>query len=401
MYNTIIANIDELWRKGKNRPFYFRALREHIKEIAKIRHGARTNLSLENHRFILRSETEFEMEMITALSKIPGLHSLIPAIRIKKSFENIFPAVLKEIDYRGIQNFATFKVETKRADKLFPLSSMDVSREIGTLVQKEFPGLEAKMKGPDLLLGIRILSDFIYVSSAKIAGIGGLPSGTKGHLVTLLSGGIDSPVASFLMAKRGCRQTFLFFYAYPMVGDEVKKKIDRIVSILAGYQKFTKLYIIRFGEFQKKLARLCREEYRTVLFRVYMMKCGSLLSRGIGADALMTGDSLGQVSSQTLTNISVIDRFTDISILRPLIGQNKIEIIEIAKKIGTYETSIIPYDDACSMLAPKHPVLRADPGYMERFLKKHDFTAELEILLKEAEIYHINSKGDIEKKTLS
>lgn len=399
MYNTIIANIDELWLKGKNRPLYFRVLRDHIKEVAKIRHGDRTNLSLENHRFILRSETEFEKETITALSKIPGLHSLIPAIRIKKSFENIFPAVLKEIDHRGIHNFSTFKVETKRSDKLFPISSMDVSREIGTLVQKEFPDLKAKMKGPDLLLGIRILSDFIYVSSARIAGIGGLPSGTNGHLVTLLSGGIDSPVASFLMSKRGCRQTFLFFYAYPMVGDEVKKKIDKIVSILAGYQKFTKLYIIRFGGFQKELAKLCREEYRTILFRVYMMKCGSILKSAIGADALLTGDSLGQVSSQTLTNISAIDRFTDISILRPLIGQNKIEIIETAKKIGTYETSIIPFDDACSMLAPKHPVIRADTGYIESFLKEHDLTTELERLLKEAEIYHINSKGEIEKKT--
>ncbi|MEN8154028.1 MAG: tRNA uracil 4-sulfurtransferase ThiI [Acidobacteriota bacterium] len=398
MYNTIIANIDELWLKGKNRPLYFRVLREHIKEVVKIRHSDRTNLSLENHRFILRSESEFGEDTIIALSKIPGLHSLIPAIRIEKSFENIFPSILKEIGHRGIDNFSNFKIETKRADKLFPLSSMEVSRMIGALVQKKFPDLKAKMKNPDLRLEIRILSDFIYISSRRIDGIGGLPSGTNGHLITLLSGGIDSPVASFLMSKRGCRQTFLFFYAYPMVGDEVKKKIDKLISILSGYQKFTKLYIIKFGDFQKKLAKLCKEEYRTILFRVYMMKCGSMLARNIGADALLTGDSLGQVSSQTLTNISVIDRFTDISILRPLIGQNKIEIIELAKKIGTYDTSIIPYDDACSMLAPKHPVIRADINYVNSFLEENQLTEELELLMNEADIYFLNSKGEIKKK---
>ncbi len=395
MYNTLILNIDELWLKGKNRPFYFRMLKEHVREVLRVSGRSGDSIGVENHRFVLNSKKIIPSEIIGAITKIPGIHSVIPSIRVGKNFDEIFPAVLDELKGKGMDAVSTFRITTKRADKHFPVASMEVSKEIGHLVLEEFPLLKAKMKGADLEIEIRILRDYIYISSERLSATGGLPVGTGGHLVTMLSGGIDSPVASYLMSKRGCKQTFMFFYAYPMVGEEVKEKIKKLVSIIGSYQRFSRLFIIGFGDFQKKLSKLCDEEYRTVLFRIYMMKCGSSLASRIGADALLTGDSLGQVSSQTLKNIVEIDYLTDSSILRPLLGLNKIEIIEIAKKINTYETSIIPFDDACSMLAPRHPVLRADRTYLERFVGENDFSEELSSLVENAEIIEIDTLGNI------
>lgn len=394
-YNTIIVSIDELWLKGKNRPFYFKTLKKNIKALLKAFGRKDTLVSIENHRFIINSGQPFTEENIKAISNIPGTNSIIPSVRIEKDFEKIFQAVEEEIRNIELSEIETFRIYTRRVDKFFPVKSMDVSREIGALVIEKFPGLKAKMKEPDLQIEIRILKEFIYISSKKIPAPGGLPVGTNGHLITMLSGGIDSPVASYLMSKRGCKQTFMFFYAYPMVGDEVKDKIEKLTSILGKYQCGSRLYIIKFGDFQKKLAKLCREEYRTVLFRMYMMESGTILAKKTGAQALLTGDSLGQVSSQTLSNISEIDHFSDLTIFRPLVGLNKIEIIHIAKNIGTYETSIIPFDDACSMLAPRHPVLRSERQYLEKFVEENVLSEDLAGLIENAEIYEIDPIGKL------
>ncbi len=393
MYNTIIVNIDELWLKGKNRPFYFKTLKKNIKAVLKAIGRKNISVVIENHRFVLNSEQPFSEENINALSIIPGTNSIIPAARINKDYKNIFPAVVKEIENTDLTNVETFRIFTRRVDKHFTIKSIDVSKEIGAMVIDKFPDLKAKMVKPDLQVEIRILRDFIYISSRKITAPGGLPVGTNGHLITMLSGGIDSPVASYLMSKRGCKQTFMFFYAYPMVGEEVKEKIEKLTSILGRYQYRSRLYIIKFGDFQKKLSKLCKEDYRTVLFRKYMMECGSILAKKVGAQALLTGDSLGQVSSQTLTNISEIDHFTDLTIFRPLVGLNKIEIIQIAKDIGTYETSVIPFDDACSMLAPRHPVLRSERQYLEKFFEENDLNNDMSELVETAEIYDVDPAG--------
>ncbi len=397
LYNTIIVSIDELWLKGKNRPYYFKVLKKNIKLLLKVSGRRDTSVHVENHRFILNSDQPFSTENIDAISKIPGTNSIIPALRINKNYDSIFPAVLKEIENSEMSKIRTFRIYTRRVDKHFPVKSMEVSREIGSLVIEEYPDLKAKMVNPDLQISIRILKEYIYVSSKKIITPGGLPVGTNGHLVTMLSGGIDSPVASYLMSKRGCRQTFMFFYAFPIVGEEVKGKIEKLISILGKYQSGCRLYIIRSGEFQKKLMKLCKEEYRTVIFRKYMMETGTVLAEKIGAQALLTGDSLGQVSSQTLINISEIDHFTRLSIFRPLVGLNKIEIIQLGKKIGTYEISIIPYDDACSMLAPSHPVLRSDRTFLKKFFTENDLSGDILTLVENADIYDIDPLGSISK----
>ena len=221
MYHTLVINVDELFLKGKNRPLYYRALRGHIRELLEAYHKEPFTCVNEEQRIVARSESPFSQETIRVFLNVPGVHSIIPARRIPVDFQQIFPTIKEELQpVEGLP--PTFKVETRRSYKGFPMNSMEVCKEIGTLVLEEFPRLAVDVKNPALVIEIRILENNIYVSTRKLLGVGGLPAGTSGHLVALLSGGFDSPVASFLMAKRGCRQTFIFFYAYPFVGDEVK-----------------------------------------------------------------------------------------------------------------------------------------------------------------------------------
>jgi thiamine biosynthesis protein ThiI len=395
MYNTLVINVDELWLKGKNRPMYFKTLRRHIRELLKAYHAGEFTCTREEQRMVAGSVLPFSEETLRALLKVPGIHSLVPARPIPVKFEDIMPAVKEELNKSDSLPF-TFKVETKRSFKGFPMTGMEVSREIGARVLKEYPGLKVDVKNPGLKIEIRILQNNIYISSRKMVGVGGLPVGTSGHLVALISGGFDSPVASYLMSKRGCRQTFIFFYAYPFVGEEVKDKILKVVQILGRYQRHSRLYVISFGEVQDMISKYCRSGYRTVLFRRAMLRCAVLLAQKVKAEALLTGDALGQVSSQTIGNIALLDRMTALPIFRPLLGYNKIEIIDLAKKIGTHDISVIPHDDACSLFAPKHPVIRPDIDYMATFDSEVHLEGYLQKCLDEAEVFDISLTGKLE-----
>lgn len=396
MYNTLIINVDELWLKGRNRPLYFKAITKHLKSVIKEFHADSFTCRNESQRMIAKSESNFSEELIEATLKVPGVHSVSPARRIPVDKDAIMPAVIEEI--KSLSELPkTFKVETKRAYKRYPQSSMDVSREVGHLVLEEFPELKVDVKTPELKVDIKILDTNIYISSKKLMAIGGLPFGTSGHLITMLSGGFDSPVASYLMAKRGCRQTFVFFYAYPFVGEEVKEKLIDIAKVLGQYQRFSKLYVVPFGDIQNIISKNCKEEYRTLLFRKHMIECASILSKKVKADGILTGDALGQVSSQTMGNISYLDNITEAPIFRPLIGHNKIEIIGLSKKIGTHDVSIIPHDDACSLFAPKNPIIKPDKSYLEEYSSKVSLQKELEECVDKAEVYSISLSGNVER----
>jgi thiamine biosynthesis protein ThiI len=394
MYNTIVINVDELWLKGKNRPMYFRAIRTHIREVLQVYHAGEFSFDLEEQRFVAKSGSPFSGETVQALLKVPGIHSLMPARRIPVNLDDIFPVVKEELKLMGTQP-CTFKVETRRSYKGFPMNSIEVSQYIGALVDNEFPHLTVDVKKPELVIEIRILENNIYLSTRKMLGVGGLPVGTSGHLVSLISGGFDSPVASYLMFKRGCRQTFVFFYAYPFVGDEVKDKLLEIMRVLGRYQRHSRFYIVPFGELQDMISKKCKEDYRTLLFRKAMLQCAALLARRVKAEALLTGDALGQVSSQTIGNISVLDNAVPLPVFRPLVGYNKIEIIELAKKIGTHDISVIPHDDACSMFAPKHPVIRPNIAYVERFDKEFPLEEHVKKSLDKAGVFDISLAGEI------
>jgi thiamine biosynthesis protein ThiI len=392
MYNTLVINVDELWLKGKNRPIYFKAVRRHIRELLKAYHPASFTCTREEQRLIARSGTPFSAEAVAGLLKVPGIHSVAQARHIPVSISAIAPAVIEEL--KAFESLPpTFKVDTKRSFKGFPMTSMEVSSAVGTAVLEEFPQLTVQLKNPELVIEIRILEQNIYISSRRSMGIGGLPFDTSGHLVALLSGGFDSPVAAYLMARRGCRLSFIFFYAYPFVGDEVKDKITKLVQVLGQYQRYSKLYIVPFGEVQTRISKQCKTGYRTLLFRKAMLECANLLADTIHADALVTGDALGQVSSQTIGNIGALDSFSRRSIFRPLVGFNKIEIIDLARTIGTHDISVIPHDDACSLFAPKHPVIKPDIGYLQQFDRELQLEDQLRKCLQEAEVFDVALTG--------
>lgn len=399
MYKSIIINIDELWLKGRNRKYYFKTLRDHVKLVLKA-HAKDQVMELKNEqqRLVARSEFGFTDEAIQSLVKIPGISSIQPAISIAKEKELILPTLVekleKELDKSVI---TTFKVKSKRVDKSFPHNSLDLARELGHLLLKKFSCLKVNVKNPEIMIDIKVMQDSILISTEKFTATGGLPVLTSGNVVTMISGGFDSPVASYMMSKRGCRQDFIFFYAYPYVGDEVKEKIVKICEVLSQYQRGCRLYVVPFGEVQNRIAKDCHEEYRTILFRKYMVETANYLADRIKGDAILTGDALGQVSSQTMRNMSVMDSCSRRIILRPLVGFNKLEIIKLAQKIGTHDISIIPHDDACSLFSPKHPVIKADFKYMNSYHEENDYSELLKKCLDEAEVYKFDVLGEYEE----
>lgn len=383
---SIILSIDELWLKGKNQILYHQALKSHLKNIYRLHKIPTCPYRLQNGMIELESTEGFPPDIINSLRWVPGISSIQPAQKVPADETVIVNTVLDLIRSDGITS-GSFAIRAKRSNKKFLKPSMDLARDIGSVVLEEFPFLQVHLKKPDYTVFIRVLNDGVFIFSKKYKGIGGLPVGTGGHLISLLSGGFDSPVASFLMSKRGCKLTFIFFYAFPFVSEDVKTKILDLMNILKRFQNYCHLYIIPFGDIQSKISELCKPAYRTILFRWYMMQTAAMLSKQLDASGILTGDALGQVSSQTIENMSLINRATDLPILRPLIGYNKIEILNLASQIETHDISILPHDDACSLFAAKHPVLKPSHSYFNHLLQSLDLESTLEEALATAEIH--------------
>ncbi|HAZ12322.1 MAG: tRNA 4-thiouridine(8) synthase ThiI [Bdellovibrionales bacterium GWA2_49_15] len=403
MQQALLISVDELWLKGKNRDGYFEMMREHLREYFIAEKVGAFTLRNQGQRFLCEFSERFPSipeQLIRGLRLLPGLHTIIPVeCVVERTLEAMFLSAQRSILKMKAKRWPfTFKVETYRSDKKFSMNSMEISRELGHLLLVAFPELKVDVHRPDFLIEVFVESEKILVATEYFRGMGGLPIGTAGHAITLISGGIDSPVASYFMAKRGLAQTFAFFHAYPYVGDEVKEKIIKLIGLLAPSHRKTKLVVIPFGKIQEIIGTHAYPEYRTVLFRLYMLKTAELLADKVEAGALITGDGLGQVSSQTLVNLSVINTLLKLIVLRPLIGLNKIEIIDWAKKIGTYQTSIIPHDDACALFAPKRPTTRANQDYVKEFLLKHPMEDEQKLALSTAQIYTFDVRGKFVKE---
>ncbi len=391
-YQTLLLSVDEVWLKGKNRRILLNILKQTLHSVVRAFHGENFTLKLEGPKFALRCQEGFSELIAGELQNIPGLYQIGLCREIACDFDLITPVILEEIDQLP-ELPKSFRIITKRTEKSFPMNSMEVSRKVGHLIRRHHYGLPVTMDDPDLTINIRITHERIYIYTKSVKAVGGLPVGTGGHLVTLLSGGFDSPVASFLMSRRGCDQTFIFFHAYPFVGDEVKDKVLSLSRVLSKYQRRGQLFIVPFGDMQSLVAKQCRQGYRTLLFRRYMVEAGEILAKRLQADGLVTGDALGQVSSQTIENISLVERGLELPLLRPLLGFCKQEIIDWSRRIGTHDISVRPHDDACAMLASKNPVTRGSSHYWQRFLEEHDFSEQLSGLIDQAEVYVFRKDG--------
>jgi thiamine biosynthesis protein ThiI len=312
-------------------------------------------------RFFASVPEEKAQETERILSRTPGVNGFARAIKAPKTVDAVLEAAVEVAKGRVASGLTRFKAETRRSDKSFPLGSFELSARIGDAVLEACPGTRVDLHRPEFTINSEI-RERAYVFADPESGLRGLPTGSGGTGLLLLSGGIDSPVAGYMMARRGLSLEAVYFHAYPYTSVEAQDKVVSLAKILSEYTGRLTLWTVPFTETQLKIKKGSRQDLTTLMMRAAMMRTAHLLAQRIDANCLITGESLGQVASQTAENLRFAESFTDYPILRPLVGMDKEDTIKIAKTIGTFETSILPYEDCCVLFSPKHPMLRAKLG---------------------------------------
>ena len=353
LLNSVGLSYGELSLKGKNRGQFERMLRNRIhKSLNGFNHELVDDLS---KLYVILDNNDMD-EVVEKLKKIFGVVGLNPSARVNREDEEIKAKVLEFANYAYEQGARTFKIGVNRSNKGFEKKSMDYARELGAHVLINSPFEKVQMKDPDVQINVDIRKD-VYVYTERIKTYGGLPIGSTGKGLVLLSGGIDSPVASFMMAKRGMRINFVTFHSFPFTSKQALEKIKELTDILSIYTGKTRLYSMNILKIQEAINTKTKKELATILTRRAMMRLAERLSETMNYHALITGESLGQVASQTMGGLTCTNASMErLPVFRPLIGMDKTEIIDIAKEIGTYEKSIEPFEDSCVIFAPKHPV---------------------------------------------
>lgn len=356
MKEVISVSMGEIALKGLNRGYFEdRLIKQIIKNIKDIGYE---KVYKELGKIYIEGNPEDYPSMINRLKKVFGLVYISPCIRVDKDIDEIKKAAILAMKVALERSqINTFKVDTNRSDKDFPLKSPEISRKMGGIILKEFKDIKVDVHNPDLYLYIDI-KEHAYIYVERIKAYGGLPVGTNGKGLLLLSGGIDSPVAGFMMAKRGLAINCLHFHSYPFTSERAEEKVKDLAKILARYTGKIKFFSINILEIQKEINEKCPEKEMTIISRRFMMRIGEKIAEHNKYDALITGESLGQVASQTIQGISVTNSAVNIPVLRPLIGMDKVDIVHIAEDIETYDVSILPFQDCCTVFLPKHPVTR-------------------------------------------
>jgi tRNA uracil 4-sulfurtransferase len=355
----VIATYHEVALKGGNRGWFERTLLRNVRHALAGLPVAEVSLPA---RVVIAFSSPVPWSVARArLETVFGLNGLIPVVHAGTTYEDLEAHVADELPHLPAGRFA---VRCKRSDKRFPLSSEDVARRLGAFVTTR-TGWPVNLTEPDLTFHVIIQSDGIYAYHERDPGPGGLPVGTSGKVLVLLSGGIDSPVAAYMALKRGTRAEFIHFHSAPYTSDASVRKVRELVAILGRHQRAARLAVVPFGECQREIVARCEERLRVVLYRRMMLRVAERIARRWSCQALVTGESLNQVASQTLENVAAIDRVAHMPVLRPLVGLDKIEIIALAERAGTYETSIVPHADCCSFLQPAHPATHSTAGLCE------------------------------------
>lgn len=351
--DLIVLRVAEIFLKGKNRPAFFTRFVKNARRLLSDLDG----VSVEERylRAVVHHPPALRQACIDRLGRLFGLHSMSPAVGVPTNLAAMSAAAIDLA--RTLPPGTSFKVDTKRRDKRFAMTSQDVSRELGAAII-DATGLPVDIHAPQRLIQVEVSTEQSFVYGEVIPGPGGLPIGVSGRAALLLSGGIDSPVAGWAAMRRGCLLSAIYFHSFPYTGDKTREKVLDLARILARWQGRITVDIVHFTDAQKQL-RDRSGELAVLLYRRAMMRAASLLAERDGAGALFTGENLGQVASQTIANLGVIEDAATLPVLRPLITFDKLEIIQRAEAIGTYETSILPYDDCCALFVPKHPATRA------------------------------------------
>ena len=351
MERIILIKYGELTTKKANRNLFISKIYEQMKELL---NNYDVKITKNRVRMFIECHDKDLDEVVNIVKNIFGIHRIVIAYKVKTDIEEIEKNVLNIVKNT---EFKTFKVETDRADKSFPIASMDFSKQIGALILKNIPNIKVDVHNPEYLLKIEIRKDYTYIYSKEIAGLGGYPVGIAGKGLLMLSGGIDSPVAGYMAMKRGIKLECIYFESPPHTSPAAKEKVKKLVSILSTYQASIKLHVINFTEIQEAIYKYMNHEYMITIMRRMMYRISEKVMHERNALVLINGESVGQVASQTLTSMGVINSVTNVPVIRPVACLDKLEIIDIAKRIGTYETSILPYEDCCTIFLPKHPVI--------------------------------------------
>lgn len=376
MDKIILLKYGEIILKGLNRPKFERILIDNISK-----HIDKTKVKIwiaQATIYVEPLSDDVNMEMLAIkLSKIFGVVAVALAYVVPKDIDLICE---KCVELAKKTNGNTFKIEAKRADKKFPLKSPQICAEAGGRVLSENSKLKVDVHNPDFTINVEVRDFAAYVYSEKIHGVGGMPTGTNGTATLLLSGGIDSPVAGYMIAKRGVRLNAVHFYSYPYTSERAKEKVLDLAQILADYCGEINVHIVPFTDIQLAINDKCPEEQLTVIMRRIMMRIADIIASKTKSYALITGESIGQVASQTIQALYVTNEVVNMPVFRPLIGMDKDEIIKIAREIGTFDTSILPYEDCCTVFTPKHPVTRP----IAEKIRQSEDKIDMEKLIEEA-----------------
>ena len=379
MKKLIIIKYGELTTKHDNINFFIKTLKNNIESSLS---GIDNKITYDVGRMFI--ETDKYDEVVKKLTNTFGIHEINIAYEIDdRSLDNISKVL---IELLSDKDFNTFKVVTKRSDKSYPVKSMDVSRTLGGVVLKNKKTVKVDVNNPELLINVEIRNNKAYLYFEKVEGIGGYPVGTLGKGMLMLSGGIDSPIAGYLAMKRGIRIEGVYFDSPPHTSIDAKNKVLELASILSSYSGYVKLHVIHFTEIQEAIYRYCPKEYMITIMRRMMYRIAEKLAHKNNCKAIINGESVGQVASQTLTSMAAINEVIKMPVLRPVCCYDKIEIIDLAKRIGTYDVSIRPFQDCCTIFVPEHPVINPEIEKAREYEQAFDFETLINEAVKNDEV---------------
>lgn len=357
---SIVVHYQEIALKGRNRPWFIARLVNNIRRATSDLDITAVRTLMGRIEIVLGPSASYE-QVRDRLSRVFGIANFGRAGRAPLDIEEIAAAILRDL---GDTETTSFRVSVKRADKRFPMKSPEIEREVGGRI-KLAKGWKVDLDHAELTIRVEVMASEAFYTFAKDRGPGGLPTGASGKVTCLISGGIDSPVAAWRMMKRGCSATLVHFHSYPILSRASQEKVRELAQALTTYQLRTRLFLVAFGEIQRQVVLTVPAPLRVVIYRRLMVRIADRIARTHGARALVTGEVIGQVASQTLENLSVIAAVTDLPILRPLVGMDKEEIVAEAVRLGTFEVSIVPDQDCCQLFTPKHPATRATRAAVE------------------------------------
>lgn len=394
MQKIIIIKYGELTTKKDNIGLFLSALKTNVENSLS---GMNTHINFDKGRMFVEARENNYDKVLEKLQKVFGIHEINIGYKIENDYEILKKELVNTVKDR---NFTTFKVETKRSNKKFFKNSMEISKELGAVILTNIENKKVDVNNPELLINVEVRLDAFYFYFDKVNGAGGYPVGTLGKGILMLSGGIDSPVAGYLCAKRGVKLEALYFESPPHTSIEAKNKVKKLAEILAEYNGNIKLHVVNFTDIQEAIYKNIPHEYLVTIMRRMMYRIATQIAKHNRCKIIVNGESIGQVASQTLTSMSVINAVTDIPVIRPVACFDKLEIIDIANKIKTFETSILPYEDCCTIFVPKHPVINPELSKCISYEELIPYKDLINAAVKNHEIINITPGSNQEFKEL-